>query len=770
MLDGSHAGILGEFYDRALADQPDAVRRFIEDELLTESGFRENVAEERVLREFSDAGAAPDALAVLVNRRLLRIEERLDIRRVELTHDVLCRFVKESRDQRHEREARAATERLLADQRERARATRQALVRARQIAAVCAVLALGAVVAAIFAYASTKRAQRAEQAAVETRELAERARGEAQRLLAYLVDDLSLELEGVGRLGVVGDLAKQEVAYYKALPAELQTADTARSGAIAQVRYGVAMRGLGRLDEATQALEEARATLDKQRAAGDQSQATTLGLALAINGQAAVEDSKNKGAESETDAGKAIALLQPIVDGRDVSVAARRAYGQVSVRFGYAQLRQYHEAQSIETLERGKKVLASLVAAQPMDISAAADSAQMTGWELEDLVDLGRFDDARKVGAEGLDVANRLLAERPMHMAGLRARGLVANGLTQTAAQSLHPNDAIESALREESDWATITRLDPGNLVAWNNWASALGSHIRALIRIGHDREAIGLARRYDEVLRTPRQESPMLLNARFFGLAYLSAFEFEAGENASAELTLAELAKARAAADKAKLPEGLLAYFDCISGMKLTEGKIAEGDWTGAAALSTQTIERRRASTTDNGDAGRRRKNECLVGSMANLGIAQYRLHDYSHAESSLRQAIELRNSWPLANTEERRDHAWIVAALALVLAREGRTADALATIAPAVKMYHEFSAINHGDLEARLEEANVTYVSALADPVRELAQLTRARALVSALPAEMQKRRSVALLRADIEGDLKRAAGAQNQARAGR
>ena len=50
LLAGSHASILSNFYERALADQPAAVRRIIEDELLTESGFRENVAEERLLQ------------------------------------------------------------------------------------------------------------------------------------------------------------------------------------------------------------------------------------------------------------------------------------------------------------------------------------------------------------------------------------------------------------------------------------------------------------------------------------------------------------------------------------------------------------------------------------------------------------------------------------------------------------------------------------------------------------------------------------------------
>jgi len=116
---GSHASILSNFYERALVDQPAAVRRIIEDELLTESGYRENVAEESLVARFTAAGAAPNTLAVLVNRRLLRVEERLDIRRVELTHDVLCGVVKNSRDLRQEREAREATERVLAEQKAR---------------------------------------------------------------------------------------------------------------------------------------------------------------------------------------------------------------------------------------------------------------------------------------------------------------------------------------------------------------------------------------------------------------------------------------------------------------------------------------------------------------------------------------------------------------------------------------------------------------------------------------------------------------------------
>src|SRR5512142_1795104 len=274
LLAGSRETILSEFYERALADQPAGVRRVVEDELLTESGYRESLAEERVIKALAAAGAEPDALAKLVDRRLLRIEERLDLRRVELTHDVLCSVVRSSRNLRLEREARDEAERKLALQRERERATRKALVRARQIAVVCAVLAIGAVASAVFGYVSMKRAQRAEASAQHTRALAETARGEAEKLVVYLLDDFYLELEPVGRLDIVAALAKRAVDYYAALPAELRTAETDRNRALALVRYGAALRTQSRLDESRQALSEAVAVLRKLRSSGDRSEAT----------------------------------------------------------------------------------------------------------------------------------------------------------------------------------------------------------------------------------------------------------------------------------------------------------------------------------------------------------------------------------------------------------------------------------------------------------------------------------------------------------------
>ena len=202
------------------------------------------------------------------------------MRRVELTHDVLCGVVKSSRDLRREREAREATERLLAEQHSRELSARRALVRARQIAIGCTALAIGAIVAAVFAYLSSQRARRAELEAQQTRAVSEQARSQAEQLLGYLTDDFVRELQSFGRLDVVAEFAKRQIDYFHALPPALKDTDTTRNGALALVQYGRAMRNLGKLDAASATAAEAVQLLEQLRRGSDASEATTIALAL----------------------------------------------------------------------------------------------------------------------------------------------------------------------------------------------------------------------------------------------------------------------------------------------------------------------------------------------------------------------------------------------------------------------------------------------------------------------------------------------------------
>ncbi len=111
-LEGRAEDILKQFYERCFAPQPSAVRAFVEDRLLSAAGFRESTtldtATDDLVRKagLTEAEAA-QAIAQLVDARLLTSEERSGIRRIELTHDILTSVARRSRDVRLEREVAA---------------------------------------------------------------------------------------------------------------------------------------------------------------------------------------------------------------------------------------------------------------------------------------------------------------------------------------------------------------------------------------------------------------------------------------------------------------------------------------------------------------------------------------------------------------------------------------------------------------------------------------------------------------------------------------
>jgi hypothetical protein len=79
--------IVADFYRESLADQPEALRAFIENELVTDQGYRNSYS---VVQAIASERATRAQIATLVGRRLLRIEQHLGAERVELTHDLLA--------------------------------------------------------------------------------------------------------------------------------------------------------------------------------------------------------------------------------------------------------------------------------------------------------------------------------------------------------------------------------------------------------------------------------------------------------------------------------------------------------------------------------------------------------------------------------------------------------------------------------------------------------------------------------------------------------
>jgi tetratricopeptide (TPR) repeat protein len=188
LLMSAGQGIVTGFYERCVSDLPDRGRRFIEEELITESGFRNPFPREDAIAQ---GYLTEDQLEVLVKRRLLRVERQLGADRIELIHDMLTKAVRLFRDQeraRRQAAERDETVRRLATERDESRrvANRRLYLLASAAAALILAVILGGVSylewrnasAALEAYKTEQKRRQAEE---ERRQEAEAA----NKQLAY---------------------------------------------------------------------------------------------------------------------------------------------------------------------------------------------------------------------------------------------------------------------------------------------------------------------------------------------------------------------------------------------------------------------------------------------------------------------------------------------------------------------------------------------------------------------------------------------------------
>jgi tetratricopeptide (TPR) repeat protein len=155
LLEGSRDEILRDFYERAMQDVNRPTRTFVEEKLILDPGYRDTVALHTALQ---NPGVTRDDLEQLVRHRLIRIEQRGAVRRLELTHDLLVGVILKSRDQRHiqEKAEQEKAARIEAEARERQ--AHRALRKTRIFAGVFVLVSLAAITAAVFAFVAQSHA------------------------------------------------------------------------------------------------------------------------------------------------------------------------------------------------------------------------------------------------------------------------------------------------------------------------------------------------------------------------------------------------------------------------------------------------------------------------------------------------------------------------------------------------------------------------------------------------------------------------------------
>jgi hypothetical protein len=213
--------IIAQFYSQGFAGLDVRVRYFVEDRLLTAAGYRDSCALENALTE---PGVSEEAIQTLVDRRILRREERGGLVRLELIHDVLAIVAKASRDARREAAALEAAQLLLATQRRRQKI-------AAAWAAILVVVLAGVSVLAVVAYRGKKEADLEEIKAVASRNDAVAARQQADQQAQRAIEQQKIAQNESARALSAEQLAKSKQLQ---LADALQKADVATSKATSE--------------------------------------------------------------------------------------------------------------------------------------------------------------------------------------------------------------------------------------------------------------------------------------------------------------------------------------------------------------------------------------------------------------------------------------------------------------------------------------------------------------------------------------------------------
>ena len=734
LLAGSRDTILSEFYERALADQPPGVRRFIEDELLTESGYRESLGEERVRKELAEAGAAPDALAKLVDRRLLRIEERLDMRRVELTHDVLCGVVLASRNARKEREARDEAERQLAEQREREAATHRALVRARMIASVCSVLMLVAIAGALFGWINLHRARTAEAEAKSSR-------GNAEKLVSFLIEDFYAELAPTGRLDTLGKLAQKTVAYYDSLPPQQVTPQTQANRAMALVREGAALNAAGKLDAGVRNIAEAQGVFERLRAAGDRSEGVAYGLALALYQQGiTVIQATGAGGSNVAKLRQAADLLKPLVYGANPSRRVRQLYGDDLNYLSHTQSLE----QGVATCEEARKVLAGIGALDLSDLDAASSYADTADSQARYHLALGQLDAAQALEEQVYDLAEKVLAQRPSDLHSLLNRALAADMLSQVADRRHDDAVAADYARREVQAAQDLVRFDASNMDSWRYWALGLRQTADLQRGRGEISNAISTMQSLFSLKQDKRLPSSLGPTVAFnwLGLMYLQA---DAGDTDAAAQSLKSFVYdsgeyvAQLKADDPKRALIAVLYKGANGPLQLSEGKPQAALATATAAIAAIDA----IQVPDEDKAALNIQRFSLQTYLGEAARAAIMLGRYPQAEALARRVLQLPRP-PFDNSDPRETPSAFSTLLAHAVATQGRNDEARNILKPALAYYREQLQSGAHGMDFRRDYAYALYVDAIAQPAgasERTAELKEAAAQIAGASSEAQK-----------------------------
>ncbi len=658
------------------------------------------------------------------------------MRRVELTHDVLCNVVRSNRDLRHEREARDEAERRLAQQREREAQTHRTLVRTRMVAGVCAALMLVALAGAAFGWINYRRARAADAAA-------QQARGDAEKLVGFLIEDFYAELQPTGRAETMGKLARMAVSYYDGLPPELLTRQTQVYRGMALVRAGGAALTGNDVAGGGKNIAEARALFEKLRADGDTSESVALGLALTLFAPYSAFGPSGGPSSKRTDLPEAADLLRPFVGKPESSRQTRLVYADILNHWSHQQPKEA----GIASCEEARGILVGIGALDLIDLGATSLYADTADSQARHALELGRLDDAARLEQEVYELAEKVLQRRPGDLRSMANRALSADMLGTLARRRYDYATALTYADKAEQAGEVYVAFDPSDANSWTYWIRGKAQVAETLLEQGRVQGALDKLRS-SMALQEDERAHPTLGASLFFTSLRLAGLSARLGPPSMTERDLKALLRAHAqfleftpreSTFRALSPYTERSWRARIDGLR--------GEHAAALGEATRTAAQvRKVEVPPENLAGADLRANFMRNLLHTATTAAIALNRYAEAEAASRELLELPpDPTSFADPMDERARARVL--LGHAVARQDRAAEAREILQPALEHCRRAQKAGATGLTFRRDCAYALYVSALTesdDPAgqaRRDAALSQATALVAGASAEAHR-----------------------------
>jgi tetratricopeptide (TPR) repeat protein len=479
--------------------------------------------------------------------------------------------------------------------------------------------------------------------------------------------------------------------------------------------------------------------LERQYQNGDRSEPTVIGLAVGLSTRSRVADSSGRDTEAMAPGQRAMAVIQPLAEAPDASLALRRAFATVAWQFGFTQMRQGEEEASIASFETALRLLRGIDGLSLQDMDAATQFAEASAWLGEALSRLGRDDAARAAGMQGREVATRILERQPTHHSALRARALLVGVLSGLAAEEMRHADALALNQEQVRDWKTLTSIDPSNAISWHNLVATRNGAAYTLSNQGRYREAIALLRDNRDVdpIATQRGLSSPILVGSYARLAFLAG---ELGDQATARQFRSESIR-HAQLHGSRMNAGSFDHAAFLAEVACNNFEMAWAIGDEAGMREAFAAQAERLDGLSPADEGQRRtKLQHQARTQFDLGRAALYRGDWPAAAQAMRAFVQHRSELPSHTLGERQFNAAGTSFLALALARSGQADEARALMEPQLTFLRETEQRNVDDQFFRWVLLQALYASAVAQPSQARALLAEARALFEGLHPDMR------------------------------